>query len=273
MPFVSRSNCHAARLNCTPALVLLHPATQVRHFQTSSGIYPSWAGPFCQRLFRLAAREEHRDEGVAVPGGDPCLSGVRKIGRKVSPNEVDCAQYLAPTAAKILLVVYCRLARRRRSCGRSLKPRSNLSFEPGQPGLVECLGGVLLHFVTKCVGVIVHPRKQPDGRLVRVGARCLPGFDPSADKAGHELSQVSARIVELFGLLVAAGEESLVEGGSACRVGCNELRDLGGDLFQPPREREALPIGNERPWVKRQFHLALDRIRTAARLSFHPPLP
>src|ERR1019366_7190704 len=118
-----------------------------------------------------------------------------------------------------------------------------------------------------------HPRKQPGSRLVRVGARRLPGFDPFADEIAYELSKGSARIVEFFGLLVAAGEESFVECGSACRGGPGEFRDYGGDLFQFAHERAAGLIGNEPSWVECQLDLTLEGICTAPRLLFHPPLP
>src|ERR1017187_9509210 len=153
-----------------------------------------------QRLVRLAACDEYGGEGMAVLGGEPGLSREGDLGREVSLREVDRTQNLAPTPAKILGFAPHRVALRRLDRARSLEARANLSLECGQSGLVERLGGILLDVVTQCVGVVVHPRKQPGSRLVRVGARRLPGFDPFADEIAYELSKGSARIVEFFSL-------------------------------------------------------------------------
>ena len=217
--------------------------------------------PFCQ----------HSGDGIAVPRGDPGLSGEDDVGREVFLRKVDRAQKLAPMPEKILGFVAQRFTRRRLGRGCSLEARLDLSLECGQPDLFERLGRVLLDLVTESVWVVVHPRKQYRSRLVRLGPRRLPGFDPSANEFADELSKRAARIVEFLGLLIASGEESLVKCGSADRVG--ELPDPGGDLIQLDRERVAGPIGNERPWVECHFHLALHRIRTEPRLSFHPPFP
>src|SRR5207247_9324366 len=141
------------------------------------------------------------------------------------PGGVERAQRLAVRPPKVIGLVSQRLARRRLGRARSFEARPDLSLERGQPSLVERLGGVLFDLVAESVGVVVRPRKQPGSRLVRVGARRLPGFDPPADEIAYELSKGAARIVELFGLLVAASEERLVERGSADRVGPGELRD------------------------------------------------
>src|SRR5260370_38673177 len=101
--------------------------------------------------------------------------------------------------------------------------------------------------------------------------RRLPGLDPLADEIAHELSKGSTRIVYLFGLLVAASEESFVEGGGADGVRPGELRDHGGDLFHLVHERVAGPVGNERPWGENQFNVAVEGICASPGFLLHPP--
>ena len=55
-------------------------------------------------------------------------------------------------------------------------------LEGGQTGFVECLDGILFDPIAPRIRAVVYPRKQRGGRLVRIGARRLPGFEPSVDE-------------------------------------------------------------------------------------------
>ena len=122
------------------------------------------------------------------------------------------------------------------------------------------LGRVLLEVVAEPVGVIVHPPEQAGRRLVRVGAGRLPGLDPAAEELADELPEAAARVVDLLGLLVAAGEERLVEGDGSGRIAAGQLGDLGRDLIEVAHEREACAVRDEGSGVERQLDLVLDRI-------------
>src|ERR1019366_3479007 len=74
-----------------------------------------------QRLIRLAARDQHSGDGMAVPRGDPGLSGEDDVGREVFLRKVDRAQKLAPMPEKILGFVAQRFTRRRLGRGCSLE--------------------------------------------------------------------------------------------------------------------------------------------------------
>ena len=78
-----------------------------------------------QRLLRLAARDQHSGEGMAVLRGEPGLIGEGDVGREVFLRKVDRAQQLAPMPAKILGFV-CPAGFTRRRLGRGMQPRSAL---------------------------------------------------------------------------------------------------------------------------------------------------
>ena len=96
--------------------------------------------------------------------------------------------------------------------GRDVESRSNLRHESGEVGFVEDLRGVLLKVVAEAVIIVVHPRKQAGRGIVRIRAFRLAGPDPAAIQVADELAEAPARIIELFDLGVARGEERLVQG-------------------------------------------------------------
>src|ERR1022692_1813110 len=215
-----------------------------------------------QRLMRLAGSEQpgQRD---AVLRRKPGALGERDVSRDVSLCAIGRAQSLAPVPVGVTGLL-------RRG---GLKARPNLLLEGGQSGLVERRRGVLLDFVTECVGIVVHPRKQPGNRPIRIGARGLAGFDPEADEILGKLSEAAARVVEFIGFSMAAGQEGLAECDATRRFRFDDIPDAGDDFVKSTDKREARAVGDESSRAERQLDLPLDRVCLGGRPSFQnrPP--
>jgi hypothetical protein len=95
---------------------------------------------------------------------------------------------------------------------------ANLALERGPPAPIQRLDDVPFEVVTEAVGVVLGPGQQPGDGFLRVCAPRLPRADPTVEEPLGELAEAAARIVDLLGLLVAAGEKGLVERQGTRRI-------------------------------------------------------
>ncbi len=203
--------------------------------------------PF-QRAFRFAGHQD-RGQRDTVLRAETGLFGQRRVGRFIPLRQVNRAQHVAPSPARVFGLGAC-----------VLKARPDQLLECRAPGLVECLGGLLLNLIAEGVGVIVHPFQKPGGRLLRIGVGRLAGLDPAADQILGKLPEAAAGVVQFLGLLVAARKEGLAKAGRARWIGLHQRADFLLDRFQVANERVALTVENEFAGNQRQFDLPLQGV-------------
>src|ERR1035438_5005935 len=109
------------------------------------------------------------------------------------------------------------------------------------PCLVEGRRDVVLNVRPEPILVPRHPPKQPGHGVGRPGGGCLPGGHPAGEQAAAEHAEIPARVIDLVGLLIAGGDERLVEPDGAFRVG---LRDPRGDRFELVDKGEGRVFGD-----------------------------
>ena len=152
---------------------------------------------------------------------------------------------------------------------RVIETRPNLLHEGDEARLVENPCCVFFEVVAESVGVIVHPTEQTGRDLIRIGAICLPGLDPSAEQPVNAIAEAAARIVELLSLLIAAGKKRFVQRDGSGRIGVGQLRDPGRNLIEAAHERKGRPVGDKDSGVECLLYRMLERIGVCARLPCH----
>src|SRR5439155_15843383 len=125
------------------------------------------------------------------------------------------------------------------------------------------------HLVAEAVLVGVHPAQQPACGLLWPSAGGLAGRDPAADQGLGERAEAAAGVVDLLGLLVASGQEGLVQRGRPDGLAGDEPADARRDLFEAVNESEASSVGHEPPRLEGVFDLRFHRVRTLASRVAH----
>jgi hypothetical protein len=114
--------------------------------------------------------------------------------------------------------------------------------------------------VREAVGIAFQAIEQQPRRLLCIGSGRLPRSDPVAVKKGDEHREVAARVIEFLGLLVAAGEEGVVEARRSTGVGPEELGELTGDGFEARDELPGSAVRDEPSWLECELDRALQRV-------------
>src|SRR5216683_637418 len=97
--------------------------------------------------------------------------------------------------------------------------------------------------------------RSRDDLLELVDEDCLPSGHPAGEQAAAEHAEIPARVIDLVGLLIASGDERLVQPDGAFRVG---LRDPRGDRFELVDKGEGRVSGDVAAWAESFLHREFD---------------
>src|SRR5260370_20978155 len=92
--------------------------------------------------------------------------------------------------------------------------------------------------------IMTSPGDQRVSGLPWVRVGCLPRRHPAAEQRSSEPPVVTAGVVDLIGLLVAGGDEGLVEADRPLRLGSGQRADTLADLLQVPGARPRPRFGD-----------------------------
>jgi hypothetical protein len=141
-----------------------------------------------------------------------------------------------------------------------IEARTHGSLEGGERVLVHHLDRLLLEGGREPVGIVRHPIEQQLRGLLRVGPGRLSSLDPAAVEIHDERPEVAARVVQLLGLLVAAGEKGLIEAHGPPGAGRDEPSQLTGDRLEARDKFPARSPADELPWLECGLKGGLQRI-------------
>lgn len=203
-----------------------------------------------ERLGRLVPLREQGREREAVLGREMRLFAERDVGAHVTPPGVDRAQDSAPAGVHAVGVTAVFVLGRGRG-GLRVERRPHGSLERLEGVLVHHLDGIVLEGGRERVGIVLHAIEQQVSGFVRAALGRLPRLDPAAVEIRDEHPEVAARVIQLFGLLVAAAKEGLVKEHGLPGTGTDESLELPGDLFEARDELPARSPPDEPPGLER----------------------